>query len=133
MKLDLKTLGYIKIFENYTGASVKDCFVQGGNLNFIVKTGNIGRAIGKKGINIKMLGGKFKRPIRVLEFNDDVVKFVKNLIYPINVNVEKRGTKVVIVTEDTKTKGFLFGRDKSKLKVMQEILDRYFKIEIVIE
>ena len=133
MKLDLKTLGYIKVFEKHTGATVKDCFIQEEILNFIVKTGNIGRAIGKRGINIKMLGGKFKKPIRVIEFNDDVVKFVKNLIYPTNVNVEKRGSKVVIVTEDTKTKGFLFGRDKSKLKLMQEILDRYFKVELAIE
>jgi N utilization substance protein A len=133
MKLDLKTMGYISVFEKYTGSNVKDCFLSGSSLVFIVKEGQIGRAIGKKGINIKNLSKKFKKSLRVIEFSDDAVKFVKNLIYPVKTHVEKRGNKIVISAEDTKTKGFLFGRDKSKLKDMQEIIKRYFDIEISIE
>ncbi len=132
MKLDLKTLGYIKFFENYTHASVKDCFVKNG-LVFIVNPGEIGKAIGKKGANIRFLNTKFGKSIRVIEYNPDVVQFVKNLIYPTKVEVEKRGEIVVIVTEDTKTKGFLFGRDKSKLKSMEEIVKRYFDVSLEIE
>ncbi len=133
MKLDAKTLGYIKIFEGYTGVLVKDCFFSDKVLVFIVNPGYIGKAIGKKGNNIRILSKKYKKPLKVIEYNDDVVKFVKNLIYPLKTNVEKRGDKVVISTEDNKTKGFLFGRDKSKLKEMQEIVKRYFSDEIVIE
>ena len=41
-------------------------------------------------------------------------------------------TKIVVIsTEDSKTKGFLFGREKSKLKDMQELVNRYFKVEII--
>ena len=132
MKLDLKTLGYIKFFENYTHTIVKDCFVKNG-LVFIVNPGEIGKAIGKKGANIRFLNTKFGKSIRVIEYSPDVVQFVKNLIYPIKVEVENRGEKIVIVTEDTKTKGFLFGRDKSKLKDMEEIVKRYFDVSLEIE
>jgi N utilization substance protein A len=132
MKLDLKTLGYIKIFEKQTGVSVKDCFVDDNTIVFIVN-GNIGRAIGKKGANVRILNQKFKRNIKIFEFNSDAAQFVKNLIYPTKANVELVENKVVIKTEDAKTKGFLFGRDKSKLKELQSTIKRYFKFEVVIE
>ena len=133
MKLDLKTLGYIKVFEKHTGADIKDCFLRGDTLVFIVKPGNIGKAIGKKGMNVRNLLNKFKRPLRIIEYNEDVARFVKNLIFPIKTTVETRGNKVVIFAEDNKIKGQLFGRDKSKLKDMQEIVRRYFDVEIAIE
>lgn len=133
MKLDLKTMGYISVFEKYTHAIVKDCFLTGNVLVFVIKEGQIGKAIGKKGINIKNLSKKFKKPLRIIEFSDNIEKFVKNLIYPVKTHIEKRGNKIVIATEDTKTKGFLFGRDKSKLKDMQEVVKRYFDVEISIE
>lgn len=133
MKLDQKTIGYINVFERQTGATIKDCFLTGNTMVFIVNTGQMGRAIGKKGINIQNLIRKFKKPIKVIEFNENIIEFVKNLIYPVKVNIENREGKIVIVTEDKKTKGQLFGRDRSKLKEMQDIVKRYFNIEISIE
>ncbi len=133
MKLDQQTLGYISVFENHTGAGVKDCFFKGKVIVFIVKEGEIGKAVGKKGSNIKPLINKFKKPIRVIEYSSDAVKFVKNLIYPTKAEIEQRDDKIVIITENNKTKGFLFGRDKSKLKEMQEIINRFFDVEIRIE
>ncbi len=133
MKLDQKTLGYISVFEKQTGASVKDCFVSENKLVFIVNEGNIGRAVGRKGINIKNLIYKFKKPIRVIEFNEDPVQFVRNLIYPIKADIENRDGKLVILTPDKIIKGKLFGRDKSNLKDMQSIIKRHYNIEIDIE
>lgn len=133
MKLDQKTLGYISVFENQTGASVKDCFISKGTLVFIVNNGNMGKAIGRKGINIKILINKFKKPIRVIEFSEDSLQFVKNLIFPIKVDVENKGDKLVILAGDKKLKGKLFGRDKSNLKEMQIIIKRYFNIQVDIE
>lgn len=133
MKLDSKTMGYIKVFENYTGASVKDCFISNGVLVFIVNAGNIGRAIGKKGANVRELSGKYKKPIKIFEFSDDVEQFVKNLVYPLKVDVESRDNKIVILCEDNKMKGFICGRDKSKLKEMEDIVKRYYDVEVGVE
>lgn len=131
MKLDQKSLGYISVFEKCTGAEVKDCFFIDTVLYFIVK--DIGRAIGKNGCNIKILRDKFKKQIRVVGFSEDAAQFVKNLIYPVEAEVEIKGDKLIIMSKDRKEKGFLFGRDKSKFKNIQGIVKRYFNVEIGIE
>ena len=54
IKFTSREMRYIALFQSITGATVKDCIVDN-DLNriiFVVKEGNIGMAIGKKGKNI---------------------------------------------------------------------------------
>jgi len=134
MKLDIKTIGYINIFEQVTRAKVKDCFVDDG-LVFVVQEGFLGKAIGKKGENVKKLAEKFKQKIRIIGFNSDVAKFVQNLLFPIKgYEIRKEDDKVVISCEEMKLKGQIYGRDRSNLKWINSMVNRYFKdIEVVIE
>ena len=61
-KLDLRVIGFITSFENFTGAKVKDAFFDHNEtLVFVVNTGEIGKAIGKNGSNIKHVGFKLKK------------------------------------------------------------------------
>ena len=47
IKYDINLMKFISLFESITKTDVKDCFEIGGKLVFIVKEGNIGRALGK--------------------------------------------------------------------------------------
>ena len=51
--LDQQAIGFISYFENISGASVDDCVVESDKIIYIVKKGQAGLAIGKKGANIK--------------------------------------------------------------------------------
>ena len=132
MKFDTKLIGYITLFEKYTGTEVKDCFFRESELIFIVKEGQLMRAIGKNGENVKGLVAKIKHKIRVIGFDNDLTQFIKNLLYPINgFQIEKKDDGIYIIPNDTKTKGQIYGRERSNFKWVQEVLNRHFNnIEI---
>ncbi|MBT3984886.1 NusA-like transcription termination signal-binding factor [archaeon] len=130
---DQKTIGFINVFERSTRAQVKDCFEEEDSLVFVVQPGQIGFAIGKKGANVKKLNLMFKRKIKIIEFNPSPKHFLLNLLYPIKVEIEVKEEEIVIKTENTKQKGQIFGRDRTNLKRKQAIMDKYFKLKIVLE
>jgi len=136
MKLDLQLIGYINAFENITKARVKDCFFAKNNiLIFIVQPGELGKAIGKNGSNIKKLAIKLKHKIRVLGFDNDPVVFVKNILYPLNgYQINFKNNKIVINTENKILKGKIYGRDRNNFKQVNEIFKKYFKgLDVAIE
>lgn len=119
----------IQIFENVTRAKLKDC-IDSERLMFIVEEIDIGKAVGKGGVNIKKLENMFKKKVVVIAFNNDVVRFVSNLLYPIKPkDVRKEENQVIIEGYDTKSKGLIIGRDKKNLNNIISIVKRYFDIE----
>ncbi len=135
VKLDLNLIGYINIFGKLTKVNAKDCFYSENELVFVVKQADLTRAIGKQGVNIKKVSNLLKKKIKVIAFNDDIVKFVGNLIYPIKAKeIRKEDNKVIITAENNTDKGRIFGRSKENLKEIQGIVNKYFKdIELIIE
>ncbi|MFH0797963.1 MAG: NusA-like transcription termination signal-binding factor [Candidatus Woesearchaeota archaeon] len=127
-------IGFINVFENATRASVKDCFIDEDVLVFVVMPGNLGKALGKGASNIKQLGFMFKKRLRIIEFNDDPVKFVSNLIYPIRAReIVLENDSVVIRTDNVRDKGQVFGRERSNLKKIQMLVSKYFPLAVKIE
>ena len=119
---------YISLFESLTGAKVKDCIANDPIL-FIVHENEMGRAIGKQGSNIKRVENALKKKIRLAEFNNDISRFIQNLIYPLKVKEIKEEEGIVtIYADDVKTKGMLIGRDRRNINSTTEIVKRHFKI-----
>ena len=127
MKLTIETINNINVFENLTGAKVKDCITEGSKLIFIVEEISLGKAIGKQGSNIKRASVVMKKEIQVVAYSDDVTKFVYNLIYPNKIDDIKLENGIVnIITKDNISKGKIFGRGRENLKRIEEIVKRYF-------
>ena len=125
MKLTLETIQQITFFEKLTGAKVKDCF---GNdfLTFIIEEGSVQRAV--RGLD--RVQKAFKKEIKIIGFSSDPIKFIKNLLYPVKVeNVRKEEKVVIIKCQDNRTKGKVFGREKSRLRFMLSLVKKYFDIE----
>jgi N utilization substance protein A len=131
--LDSDTISLINFFENLTGVTVKDCVVdkETNTVYFIVEEGKIGLAIGKGGSNVKHAEKILRKKIKLVEFSQDVCKFVKNLIpkasdVVIKTNCEK---KIVEIKVEKNDKPSVIGRDKKRLKIMEEILRRNYKLD----
>jgi N utilization substance protein A len=130
IKYDFNLIKFISMFESLTKASVKDCFMQGDKLVFIVKENQIGKALGKGGSNIKRLENSFKKKIKIAEFNPDLLQFIKNLVYPLQIKDIKEEEDVVTITPpDSKTRGYLIGRAAVNLRNTEDIVKRYFEIK----
>ena len=127
IKYNISTMKFISIFESMTGAGLKDCFIQNEKIIFMVKQGDIGKALGKRGINIKKLEKLLNKKIKIIEFSTDVLKFVKNVVHPLQAKEihEKEGI-IVIVPPDTQTRGYLIGRGAINLRNTESIVKRYY-------
>tara|TARA_Y100000310_G_scaffold327360_1_gene393587 strand:- start:757 stop:1158 length:402 start_codon:yes stop_codon:yes gene_type:complete len=133
MIFDIKILGYINIFEKFTRARVKDCFIDDGVLTFIVFQGDLGKALGKKGETLRKVSAKFKKKIKLIEFNSNQQKFTQNLVYPIKPEVAVTDEKIIIKAKNNFEKGKIFGRDKENYKKLKVLIKKYFKKELILE
>ncbi|MDO8628568.1 MAG: NusA-like transcription termination signal-binding factor [Nanoarchaeota archaeon] len=135
MQYNLELIGYVTTFENLTRAKVKEAFYDINNiLTFIVEPGEIGKAIGKKGSNIKRLAGLLKKRLRVIEYHNDALTFVKNCLLPhIPKSVKQEGDIITIETTDNQQKSALYGREKNNLKNLQLIIHKYFKTTVKLQ
>lgn len=131
MKLNNQTIGYINLVEKITRAKVKDCFLNE-EVIFIIEEGDMGKAIGKKGENVRKLRSLMKKKIRLVEFNKDKERFIKNLISPIKGNVYKEDNEIFVEVEK-KDKAMLIGRDKSKINRLKNIFNHYYKEEMKVK
>ena len=133
-RITVEELKYMSIFSEVTGATVYRCLVDGetGKLYFLVKRGDLGKAIGRNGRNVKVLCDLFKRQIEVFEYSENLVEMVKNLfpgVEILRVDVSERGEeKIVNISVREEDKGKAIGRDGRNVKRARSILGRLFKV-----
>ena len=118
-------------FNKITKAKLKDCFVDAdGTVIFVVSENEFGRAVGKKGVKSKKLEATIKRKIKIVEFNSDVDRFIRNYVYPIKIRSVSTEEKVMTIeANDSKSRGLLIGRSAVNLHNLEKIVRRYFDIE----
>jgi len=135
IELDANSMRCISLFESLTNTIVKDCVLLEGKVVFIVKKGELGKAIGRKGANINRVRTAFKnKRVLVFEDADSIEGFIKNLfpnIELLNIEIkEKNGKKTAFVFVDSKDRGNAIGRDGEKIKTNREILQRKFSCDL---
>ena len=119
----------ITLFESMTGAKVKDC-ISDEKLIFIMEENEMGRAIGRNGANIKKMEDVLKKKIKLAEFSNDVLQFVKNMIYPIEaLDIRQEEGAITIHGKDTNSKAMLIGRERKNINHLSSIVKRYFDIK----
>jgi transcription termination/antitermination protein NusA len=118
-------MGFITFFESMTHTGVKDC-IEGQQLIFVVDAGNVGKAIGRQGSNVKRLEHALNRKIKIVEFNPLATEFVKNLISPLRAEVSEQDGTILLSSGDTRTKSLLIGRNSQNLANYESIVKRYF-------
>ena len=137
IKLGDEEIRYISLFEHITGAVARDCVVDNDRIIFIVKSGNIGLAIGKRGVNIKRVRDFLHKQIDVVEYADSPEKFISNTLSPakiksIVINEKRDGRKVALVTVDGKDKGIAIGKSGKNVAKSRLLAKRHYGIDDVV-
>lgn len=123
---DNNLMKIMSLFESLTNAKLKDC-ISGEKYTFIVEEGQIGKAVGKRGVNVKRLEDTLKKKVRIVEFSSDKMQFIINLIYPIKPKDMKEENGIIYISGgDTRTKGLLIGRESRNLNNLKALIGRYF-------
>lgn len=129
-KFDADAIKLMSMFESVSGVSVKDCVVQEQMLVFVVPAGEIGRAVGKGGANVRKLERLLKKKVKVIEFSDEVESFIKKVVAPLEVSdiIVEDGV-YTLIPKDLKTRGMLIGRSASHLRFFESIIQRFYPIK----
>ncbi|NVM54042.1 MAG: NusA-like transcription termination signal-binding factor [Candidatus Helarchaeota archaeon] len=137
IKLGGNEIRFISLFESITGAVARDCIINEDRIIFIVKPGNIGLAIGKKGVNIKRVRDFLQKPIEVVEFAQSPENFIKNTLAParikmITVTERRDGKKIAMVTVNEQDRGIAIGKNGKNVARARLLARRHYNIEDVI-
>lgn len=147
IKIDRESMELISLFNNISGAIIKDCLVFKSPENsseviiFLVKKQDVGKAIGKAGEHVKDLMAKLQKKIDVIPFSADLDEFIqfilnttKNSIKVQNIEVKesKIGKKTVIISVRPQDRGKAIGKDGSMIKKIKELVIRHFDVNNVI-
>jgi N utilization substance protein A len=131
---DTDTIRLITLFENVTGAPVRDCLVEENTVYFVIGEGKVGIAIGKNGNSVKHAENILGKTIKLFEYSSDLGKFVKNVIPQTNeVKIEKKEGKIIVeIRVEKKDRALVIGRDSKNLNLFKEILRRNHNIDELI-
>ncbi len=129
VSFDTETLGYIRLFEERTGARVKDCFETEEKLVVLVHAGDVHRAVGPGGVLVDRLKGMLKKEIQVVEWADEPETLVRNIFFwysPKRVDFAPKGRgRHATVTVEPAWKARAIGKAGKNLKVARAILLRH--------
>ncbi len=138
VKLSTDGIRYIALFESLTGARAKDCFedLENNRLIFVVKSGDMGLAIGKGGDHINRVKKTIGKHVEIIEHSDDPVEFVKNAFHPVSLKnaslVVKDDKRIAYVEVHSKEKGLAIGRDGKNIEKVKKLSARHHNIDDVI-
>jgi transcription termination/antitermination protein NusA len=135
LKLTNDEIKSISLFEQLTGAAATDCVISDNGVVFVVKEGEIGRAIGKNGSSINRVRSAFGRQVNVVENASELTAFATNIFSGIDVKVDVRdsregGKQVAIVRVDSKDRGNAIGRNGDRIKMARMLVERHFGADI---
>jgi len=139
IKLTTDQMRLMSLFQSVTGATARDCVEdeKKDRVIFVVNEGKMGLAIGKGGSHIKNLQNLVKRNVELVEYSEDAIKFLKNilnskLVSDVKVNTRADGSLQAIVTVDPRKKGIVVGREGRNAEKARLLAKRYFEISSVL-
>lgn len=134
IKLDASKMRHIVLFERITGATVLDCIEdeEDGKLTFVVKKGDMGKAMGKRSRNLDRVRRKIGDDVDVVEHSNDPLEFLKNIFFQVNVKnvefVDQDNGKIAVIEVEEGEKGRAIGRGGRNIKRAKELAPRHHDI-----
>jgi N utilization substance protein A len=136
LRLTADEIRYITLFESMTGATVKDCIKEDDRVVFVVKNGDMGLAIGKKGANIQRVKQALDRPVEVVEHSEDPEEFLRNILSSLRIKKvslqKKADKKVAVVNVDGRDRAKAIGRGGKNIHMIRHLAGRHHDIADVV-
>jgi N utilization substance protein A len=132
--IGFKERRYIEELRIFTRATAVDCIVDErfDRVIYVIKPGDMGLAIGKKGENINRLSRQLGRRLEMVEYGETPEVFVANIIRPAELAAlaPSEGDGMDIVIRRKADLGIVIGRGGSTIEKARLLCRRFFDLEI---
>jgi len=135
----MEDMALIARFEQITGAAAIDVIRddEGERIIVVVRPKQLGKAIGRGGVNVKAASEAFGRPVDVVEMAETAEAFVMSALAPARVEsvkiIEQRdGKRVASVTVNTEDRGIAIGREGRNVARARILVRRHFDLNNVV-
>jgi N utilization substance protein A len=147
IKIDRGSMELISLFNNISGAIIKDCMIFESPENhseiiiFLVKKEDVGKAIGKAGEHVKDLMTKLQKKIDVIPFSNNLNEFIQAILNTTKVSIKvqnieikesRNQKKTVIISVRPQDRGKAIGKDGSMIRKIKKLVLRHFDVDNVI-
>lgn len=122
------------LFEEETGATVKDCIVDDefDRVIILVKTGEMGLAIGSGGEHVKAVERQIGKPIKLVEDAPTPADFVANALAPAavyNVTISENDDRVAYAEVAEEDHGAAIGAEGKNIDAARRLARRHYDID----
>jgi N utilization substance protein A len=133
--IGFKERRYIEELRILTKSTALDCIIDDrfDRVIYIVKQGDMGLAIGKKGENIKRLQNVLGKRVEMVEYSEDRDEFITNIFKPAEVDrVEQDRTtgQLNIYVKRKSDLGIAIGKGGCNIEKARLLTRRFFNLEI---
>ncbi|MBI4043750.1 MAG: NusA-like transcription termination signal-binding factor [Candidatus Diapherotrites archaeon] len=134
IKLSNDEIMVLNVFSQVTHADARDCLLEPLRVVFLVKSSEMGKAIGKNGSTVKRLAEKFKRKVEVVEYAEEPETFFKHAFKDVgfkHLALRNEGVeKILEASADAENKRVLF-QNMAKFKYIKKLMERNYGIQDV--
>jgi N utilization substance protein A len=132
--IGFKERRYIEELRILTKSTAVDCLIDErfDRVIYVIRPGDMGLAIGKKGENIRRLSKVLGRKIEMVEFSENPEEFMANIFRPALLSAVKSGEdgRVDIVIQKKSDLGIAIGRGGANVEKARLLLRRFFGTEL---
>jgi N utilization substance protein A len=126
----------IALYEEETGATVRDCVVDESfdRVLVVVGAGEMGQAIGPDGDHVGRVEDRLDRPVKVVEYAPLAEDFVANALAPAavyNVTMSENDSTVAYVEVAEADRGVAIGADGRNIAAARRLAERLFDVDDV--
>lgn len=130
MKLSMEDIRLMNALSQVTGVSAKDCLDDGRMVSFLINDSQMGRAIGKKAVNIKQLQDLLHKKVELLPFMEKAEDIFAKAM-EVNYTSAKNSNGRLVVTLDAQNRAKAYSNN-ARIRRVREIIKRNFGLELVV-
>ena len=133
--IGFKERRYIEELRIFTRSTAVDCIIDErfDRVIYVIKPGDMGLAIGRKGENINRLSKQLGRRLEMVEYGETPETFIANIIRPAEfarLSPSEKGDAVDIVIRHRADLGVVIGRGGSTIEKVRLLCRRFFDLEV---
>lgn len=133
VKLSNEEILLVNALEKATGTHANDVIAMENSIVFLVKKGELGKAIGKRGANLKRLEQSLGRNVDLVEDSNEAMGLLANFFHGIVFQgIEEKnvgGKKTIVLKVNSNQKGLAIGRKGERINCARTLLRRRFAID----